>query len=176
MGAPSRATMFHPNRPIRVRRLMSALSPDEIGDAIEALIARLDALDGDLDYEVTGAEDDFMDHGADGPGCPVADTDHCDAGDDNPYRLYGDDGAGDPDDAEEDDVAEDDDPGGTEIDYAEGVGHLGQGLHSARPRYGIDQRRPPLNYGGVEREYRAALAGLTKTADGRWSLASASPR
>lgn len=41
---------------------------------VDHLIEALDRQDGDLDLEVNGLEDDFMDHGDhDGPGCPVAD-------------------------------------------------------------------------------------------------------
>lgn len=47
----------------------------EIGDTIEGLIAFMDDLGGDPDLETTGAEDDFMDFRADGPGCPISDPD-----------------------------------------------------------------------------------------------------
>lgn len=54
----------------------------EIGDTIESLIAFMDDLGGDPDREANGdeldgngSEDDFMFHGDDGPGCPIADSD-----------------------------------------------------------------------------------------------------
>lgn len=83
-GAPicAPAIAFHV-LPRRVRRLLATIDRDEIGDAIEVLIARLDAFDGDTDIELdgddldfNGAEDDFGDglNGfLDGPGCPIAD-------------------------------------------------------------------------------------------------------
>ena len=46
-----------------------------ISRAAEALIDLLDAFEGDADAEETGAEDSFMEHPADGPGCPCADPD-----------------------------------------------------------------------------------------------------
>lgn len=61
MGAPSRATMFHPYRETRFRRLLATLSPDEIGDAVEALIARLDLLAGDADLEEDDHAGDLLD-------------------------------------------------------------------------------------------------------------------
>lgn len=46
-----------------------------IEDAIETLIAILDASDADSDFEELGAEDSFQPHGGKGAGCPVADPD-----------------------------------------------------------------------------------------------------
>ncbi|KQN19449.1 hypothetical protein ASE86_13335 [Sphingomonas sp. Leaf33] len=43
--------VFHPARADRFHRLLATLSPNEVGDAIDALIARLDALGGDPDLE-----------------------------------------------------------------------------------------------------------------------------
>lgn len=47
---------------------------------IEAAILALDTLDGDPDFEFNGdeldgtaGEDDFVDHGWSGPGCPISD-------------------------------------------------------------------------------------------------------
>jgi hypothetical protein len=41
---------------------------------VDLLLARLDRADAPFeDLEVTGAEDDFMHHAWDGPGCPIAD-------------------------------------------------------------------------------------------------------
>lgn len=139
-GAPLGATMFHPTRAPRVRRLLSALSPDEIGEAIEALIARLDALDGDTDVEITGTEDDFVQHPTDGPGCPVSDPDSCSAHDDNLYRLFCDGAPGDPDDAE--------DENDREQVNEDGVGDLSP----LKPRYGVDQSLGPVN---MREGYRA---------------------
>lgn len=58
IGAHSSATNFCLTRPLRVRRLLSALSPDEIADAIEVLINVLDARDLDPDAELSGDEED----------------------------------------------------------------------------------------------------------------------
>lgn len=94
-----------------------------VENAIEALVGLLDAFDPDPDFEETGLEDDFCDHRGkamtDGPGCPIADTDHCLAGDDTGTRIGGgcDGGAGDPADAEDDDPLE---LNGDEGDYSEG--------------------------------------------------------
>lgn len=84
MGAPFGApTIALHALPRRVRRLLATIDRDEIGDAIEVLIARLDAFDGDTDIEpdgdeldFNGAEDDFGDglnSGFHEPGCPIAD-------------------------------------------------------------------------------------------------------
>jgi hypothetical protein len=63
----------------------------------DRLIARLDALDGDLDLEEVGAEDDFSPHRPGilrGPGCPIADPDSavddlpCDGDDDAEEEDY----------------------------------------------------------------------------------------
>lgn len=43
--------VFHPARADRWHRLLATLSPKEVGDAIDALIARLDAMGGDPDLE-----------------------------------------------------------------------------------------------------------------------------
>ncbi|MFD1789692.1 hypothetical protein ACFSC3_19230 [Sphingomonas floccifaciens] len=43
--------VFHPARADRWHRLLATLSPKEVSDAIDALIARLDALGGDPDLE-----------------------------------------------------------------------------------------------------------------------------
>jgi hypothetical protein len=42
--------------------------------AVETLVEVLNAMDGEADFEETGAEDSFQSHDADGPGCPVADS------------------------------------------------------------------------------------------------------
>lgn len=63
MGAPHPAGMFHPRRAARYRRLLATLSADEIGDAIEALIARLDLLAGDPDLEDDDPAGDPLDRG-----------------------------------------------------------------------------------------------------------------
>lgn len=108
MGTRPSATTFYPSRAPRVRRLLSALSRAEIGDAIEALVARLDALDGDTDLEdgdvdCCPAKDDCGPHAAlfqfgAGDGYP---GNLVDAEDDDPREddgedrcLAGDDGCG----------------------------------------------------------------------------------
>lgn len=133
-GAPLRAPAiaFHV-LPRRTRRLLATIERDEIGDAIEVLIARLDRFDGDPDCETTGIEDDFIRHSADGPGCPLADSDHCDAHDDNPYRLFGDGAAGDPDDAEDEHDREAVNEDGSD------------NVMPTLPKYGIDQSEGPVN-------------------------------
>lgn len=82
-GARDRATTFQPQRGTRrYRRLLATLSPDEVGAAIDALIARLDAAQGDVEREGNGdeldgtaAEDDFYPHRdwQRGAGCPLSD-------------------------------------------------------------------------------------------------------
>lgn len=72
-----------------VDALLRMYERDEIERTIEALIDRLDRLDGDPDLEPNGddadadgdeqdhggAEDDFCPHQQDGPGCPIGDSD-----------------------------------------------------------------------------------------------------
>lgn len=94
-----------------------------LSDAIHDLMGLLDAIDGDPDEEADGdeldgsnAEDDFMHHGGYGPGCPIADSDHCLAHDDDLTRAFSDGKAGDPEDGEEDDH-----PGGNIDDEPEGL-------------------------------------------------------
>lgn len=99
-----------------VARILAQYDRDKLASFIEVAIGLLDTLDGDPDVEMTGLEDDFMEHAADGPGCPIADSDHCAAGDDKGGSIdhTGFDGAaGDPDDLE------DDDPGGDALDHGE---------------------------------------------------------
>jgi hypothetical protein len=61
----------------RYERLVSVFERDEIADAVDALLAYLDAKQGDTDLEETGIEDSFMLHASPflpgGAGCPVAD-------------------------------------------------------------------------------------------------------
>lgn len=120
-------------------RMLDAFERDEIEIAVDLLIERLDARDGDPDLEADGdeldgspSEDEFMHHGHDGPGCPIADIDRCPAGDDM-VRSGGvmslawghtvDEGPGDRDDAEG--------------DYS-----------GCFPIFGIDQTAGPLNAWG----------------------------
>jgi hypothetical protein len=56
-GAQHCATTFQPQRGTRYRRLLATLSSDEIGMAIDALIARLDAAAGDSDLEHDGIDE-----------------------------------------------------------------------------------------------------------------------
>lgn len=64
--------------------LEQPITRDSLAMAIETLIAVLDAIDGDPDVELNGdeldannAEDDFVRHYAEGPGCPVSDPGGC---------------------------------------------------------------------------------------------------
>lgn len=54
-----------------------ALCWSVVGSAAEALVSLMDAISGDPDIELNGDEDDFMYHGGDGPGCPIADPGGC---------------------------------------------------------------------------------------------------
>ena len=45
-----------------------------VADQIEAMMALLDDLDGDCDYEEPNLEDSFIAHNPNGPGCPVSDA------------------------------------------------------------------------------------------------------
>lgn len=56
-----------------VARILSQFDRQQLAGFIEVAIDLLDTLDGDPDLEMTGAEDDFMDHRANGPGCPLSD-------------------------------------------------------------------------------------------------------
>lgn len=65
-----------------VERILSRFDRDKLSGFIEVAIGLLDFADGDPDFEPNGdeldanaAEDDFMAHKADGPGCPIADPD-----------------------------------------------------------------------------------------------------
>lgn len=78
--------------------LAAYLDSSELGAAIDALIARLDAAAGDPDLEANGdeldgnlSEDDVMHHGGSFAGCPVSDP------------------------GEDDDADEDDDPAGGNV-------------------------------------------------------------
>ncbi|SOB88291.1 hypothetical protein SAMN06297144_3442 [Sphingomonas guangdongensis] len=70
-------TTFPPpdGRLAQFARIVAALDRQTAEGAVELLIARLDAEDGDTDLEETGAEDSFVEHLASGPGCPVSDPD-----------------------------------------------------------------------------------------------------
>ena len=63
-------------------RLLARFDRPKVEAFAEVSIALLDLMDGDPDVELNGdkadgntSEDDFMDHGGSGPGCPIADTD-----------------------------------------------------------------------------------------------------
>lgn len=102
---------------------------ESLAAAIEVLIARMDALDGDPDLELNGderdgchcAEDEFQWHSHDGPGCPLADPDR---------------GADDDGEA----VNEDGDTDGRVV-----------------PLYGVDQTRGPINGETATREHLRSL-------------------
>lgn len=72
---------FPSTRAERFRRLVALFERDEIEDAVDALIAYLDARDGDTDLESPGAEDNFeipagqLRDTDDRPGCPISDPD-----------------------------------------------------------------------------------------------------
>ena len=70
------AVHYLPNNPFaQFLAIVPLFDRSETGDAIEILIAKLDALDGDPDLEdATGAEDAFEAQRPDGPGCPIADA------------------------------------------------------------------------------------------------------
>lgn len=57
-----------------VARILARHPRRRVEAFITVVIDLLDTLDGDADFERTGAEDDFTDHAADGPGCPIADV------------------------------------------------------------------------------------------------------
>lgn len=112
-------------------RKATELSDDQVGAIIEQLIAELDRRSPDDDLELTGTEDDFMKHEADGIGCHISDP-----------------GGGNVEDEgeEETDVCSAHDDGcGPVIIH----GHLrwgsewdGEGDLAPACRYGIDQTRP----------------------------------
>jgi hypothetical protein len=65
-------------------RILNRFNRDELGNAIEVLVALLDVWEGDPDAEITDAEDDFAEHVQRpwrGPGCEISDPseedDHC---------------------------------------------------------------------------------------------------
>ena len=77
-----------------VARILSRFDRDQLHGFIAVAIDLADAMDGDSDTEANGdeldgnaSEEDFMYHGGDGPGCPIADPDYavddlpCDAHD-----------------------------------------------------------------------------------------------
>ena len=90
----------------------------------EMFVGFLDITEPEPDLEEPGLEDSFVEHAADGPGCPISDTDHCEAGDDNLGWIGYDGMAGDPEDAE------DDDPGGGNVEDE------GEAVDEREPDYG----------------------------------------
>jgi hypothetical protein len=72
-----------------------------IGETIEFLVALLDVSEPDPEAEETGAEDSFCIHPDDGPGCPIAETDHCKADDDSLCWIGSDGLPGGPENAED---------------------------------------------------------------------------
>lgn len=126
-----------------VARALAGFNRDQLGSAVEVLIALMDAADGDPDAEIedpagetvpviddpelpaeeddgdpdleeTGLEDGFVAHAANGPGCPIADPDF--GVEDDPLGC----------DPEEDCGAED-------------VGELDEAENGLTPDYAIDQ-------------------------------------
>lgn len=77
--------LHHPARPPRipaVARILSQFDRPKLEGFITVAISLLDVMDGDADEESNGdeldgdkSEDEFMDHAANGPGCPIADPD-----------------------------------------------------------------------------------------------------
>jgi hypothetical protein len=103
MGAIDR--IGPPAPPAAVMRILDRFNREELGHAIEVLVALLDVWDGDAEAEITEAEDDFAEYGQRpwyGAGCEFSDAAECD------------------DEREDDDPGEDDDPrelNGDEGDY-----------------------------------------------------------
>lgn len=74
MGAVERIGPQAP--PAAVMAILGRFNRQELGNAIEVLVALLDLEDDDPEAEITEAEDDFADHGQQpwhGPGCEVSD-------------------------------------------------------------------------------------------------------
>lgn len=154
---------FVPVPPAAVSRILFRFDRAQLGAFISVAIDLLDAADGDDDLEITGLEDDFIEHASDGPGCPIADIDLCTAGDDDPAKLIGDHGDGDPDDRE------DDDPAGDPLDQSgEEQSDDGRPLLAARPVWGIDQTAGPINYRPASVEHQANVMGLVRSPTGGW--------
>lgn len=59
----TRAIEDHTRRPMPATLLRAFTTKKEISDAIELLIARLDAMDGDCDFEEDEIEDDAAESG-----------------------------------------------------------------------------------------------------------------
>lgn len=92
MGALERIGQAPP--PPAVMRILNRFNRDELGNAIEVLVALLDIWDGEPDAEITDAEDDFASHYQrpwSRAGCSISDP------------------------GEEDDPAEEDDHGGGNV-------------------------------------------------------------
>lgn len=90
-----------------VLRILARHDREHLAAFITVAIDLMDAMDGDIDAEnATDLEDDFqLSHIAhqsiaSAPGCPVADSDRCDARDDDLGAYLGDNMPGDADDAE----------------------------------------------------------------------------
>jgi len=57
--------------------VIPGLSRPELARLVQRMIDRMDQMDGDPDLECGGMEDDWIQHKADGPGCPISDPGGC---------------------------------------------------------------------------------------------------
>ena len=128
MGALQR---FPAPPPAAISRVLSTFGRAELEGFIAVAIDLLDLAEPDPDAEEIGLEDSFIDHPANGAGCPVADG----AGDQawiewhqlaDATKRTGGNGGVHHEDAEEDDEPEEDDPSG-QCDE-DGINTQGQGL------------------------------------------------
>lgn len=107
---------FAPPPPAAVSRVLASFNRDQLEGFIAVAIDLLDLADPDPDAEETGLEDSFMDHPADGPGCPVADSGSDQAWPEwtslRKHQRRGPLASPGHEDDEDDDAAEEDDPAG----------------------------------------------------------------
>ena len=129
--------------------------------------------------DYTGAEDDFVEHRADGPGCPIADSDHgsdeTGSGGDPSWAEWHTRGrhkltgfgneptGGDHEDAEDDDPAEQDDEPEENGDREEVNEDGSESVYATRPVYGLDQSHGPLNEKEAQQAQMAAVYGLARS-------------
>ena len=176
---------------------------DDVEAAVDMLLELLDRADGDADREPNGdeldgnsSEDDFMFHGHDGPGCPVAEcgtSNSCSAGDPSwtewqtrgrrkvdahGAEIVGRDRCANMlhEDAEDDDPREDDDADeehdGREPDHEDG----GAAVYAEAPRYGVDQSLGPVNALDAARNHDRAVYARNAALDRDWRAALAAAR
>lgn len=81
MGNVAQFPSAYPPAPA-VMAILSRFDRKQLSGFIAVAIDLADAMDGDTDVELNGdeadgnaSEDDFMQHGGEGPGCPIADPD-----------------------------------------------------------------------------------------------------